>query len=192
VFQGLTPTRGRHAASWPGQHLKIHVTGITLMTMPAHRRDRASVQHVAARVGARRSPRSARRGQPRRAAKTCARTAGRRALICRPTGGPRPPSRLGIRTRERSRSHSYAYSLAPTHALICRIGAGPEAALPVVSGCGRGPISRGTVTVMTSVSQRGAQILNHKDFSRRIQLASVGVTVAPWKRSGGSAYCERS
>ena len=28
----------------------------------------------------------------------CARTAARRALICRPTGGPRSRSRLGIRT----------------------------------------------------------------------------------------------
>jgi hypothetical protein len=35
VFQGLTPTRGRHALSRPGQHLKIQVTGIALMTMPA-------------------------------------------------------------------------------------------------------------------------------------------------------------
>jgi hypothetical protein len=50
VFQALTPACGRRAASRPGQHLKIQVTGITLMRMPARRRDRASVPHFASRA----------------------------------------------------------------------------------------------------------------------------------------------
>jgi hypothetical protein len=69
---------------------------------PSHRHDRASVGWPTTRVGVCRSPRSARRGQLRRTAGTCARTAGLRAfsLICRIAqcdvfyrGGPMPHHR---------------------------------------------------------------------------------------------------